>query len=266
MIIGWFTMKNKKLICGSCLLLIAILCLSTSVSANIPLTPPEFELLVPDTGLIGETQLLLDQFVKSASLCGIKITPVYTTWDDVINSLFTGDYELIYFIGLSFSGDDTIEKIRSTLSYLFIDNFFLNYYNQDLIDKTHLMDTLYLDGYENEAIEVFHEIEFILYRDQPIVSICHAFKEDTGGRATRLLIINCDIAYDPVIRNVLSMVIDRELYVDLYGVTTTYDYYPISHLFGWSQYHDTTLPEIEYSIGQAVSTIVHGGYLPAGTK
>jgi len=259
-------MKNKKLICGSCLLLIAILFLATSVSAIQPMSPPEFELLVPYSGLTEDTQLLVDQFVKSASLCGIQITPVYTTWENVIELLFAGDYELIYFVGLGGSGGDTFEAINSLLRFHFVDNFFWNYYNQDLIDKIELMYTLYLDGYENEAIEVFHGIELIIYEDQPVIPICYAYQEDIGRLSTRLLCINCDIVYDPVIRNVLSLVIDRELYVDLYGATSPLTQYPISHIFGWSQYHDSTLPEIDYSIGQAVSTIVHGGYIPARTK
>lgn len=193
----------------------------------------EFDLLVADSGLIEDTQLLVDQLVKSASLCGIKITPVYTTLIDAITLLFAGDYDLIYFIGLSSSGSDTLETINSLLRFYFVDYFFCwNYYNQDLIDKIKLMYTLNLDGYENEAVEVFHEIELIIYEDQPFIPICHEFREDVGGMYTRLLAINCDIVYDSIIRNVLSLVIDRELYVELYGATIPYYTFPISHLFG----------------------------------
>ena len=68
---------------------------------------------------------------------------------------------------------------------------------------------------------------------------------------------------DATIRVALSFLIDRISYADLYGAALGIDIYPISHLFEWSIYHDTSLPTIKHSIGKAVSTLAKGGYLPA---
>ena len=261
-------MKNKLLICGSCILLIALIGLSTNVSALKPMTLPEIEMIVPDTGLIGDCQLLVDQLVVDAAKCGIKINPVYITWGETINRLIAGDFEMIYFIGLSMNPDDTLDNIIETLYFLFVWYDWWNYYNAELFDKIYEMYVLNFNGFFDEALEVFHEIELILYEEQIVIPLAYRYYEN-GNLYTRYLFMNSyetGPLADTAIRVALSHLIDRTLYAQLYGETVLTDTNAMSHVFEWSQYHDTTLPDIPYSIGKAVTTVVHAGYLPASAK
>ena len=249
-------------------MLIALIGLSSNVSAIQPMTPPEIEMIVPFSGLIGDCQLLVDQFVEDAALCGIKIIPAYMSWYDGINKLLAGDFDMFYFIGLIGSADDTFDEIYGILSFLFLGYDFWHYYNPDLVNKINLMNDKYLNGFEDEAIDIFHEIELILYEDQPFIPICYQLR-DPSQRYTRYLFMNCDATgplADVAIRVALSYLIDRALYAQLYGEALLQDTVAINHLFEWSQYHDTSLPDIDYSIGKATKTIVLGGYLPAITN
>jgi ABC-type transport system substrate-binding protein len=258
-------MKNKKLVCGSCLLLIALIGLSFNVSAIKPMEPPEIELLVPTTGLIGDMQIVVDEFVRDAALCGIKINPVYMTWGEAILRLVYGDFEIFHFAGLQGPWEDTFTYIYETLCFHFVWYDYWYYTSPEFIEMIELMYTLYLGGLIDEAIEVFHEIELILYEDQPFAPICYRLYED-GRMYTRYLFINCEETgplADVTIRVALSILIDRTSYADLYGTALGTDIFEISHLFEWSQYHDTSLPSIKHSIGKAVSTLTKGGYLPA---
>ncbi len=261
-------MKNKILICGSCILLIALIGLSSNVSALKPMTLPEIEMIVPDTGLIGDCQLLVDQLVEDAAKCGIKIIPDYTTWGDGVNRMLAGDFEMFYFIGLSMPPADTLDNIIETLYFLFVWYDFWNYYNAELFDKIYDMYVLNFNGFLDEALVVFHEIELILYEEQIAIPISYYY-QDTGNHYTRYLFMNCDEngpLADSAIRVALSHLIDRTLYAQIYGDAVVYDPIALSHIFEWSQYHDTTLPDIPYSIGKAVKTVVHAGYLPANAK
>ncbi|NPD89740.1 MAG: hypothetical protein HGN29_13595 [Asgard group archaeon] len=246
-------------------MLITIICISLNVSAVKPISPPEIELLVPDTGIVGDTQRIVDEFIRDAALCGIKIVPTYTTWGDAINRMLAGDFDILHFAGLVGAFEDSFTYIYETLCFHFVWNDFWNYTSMEFIDKIELMYSLYLGGFIDDAIEIFHEIELVIYEDQPFAPICYELRDD-GQIYTRYLFINCDEAGplgDATIRVALSYLIDRVLYIELYG-----DYsigYPIAidHLFEWSQYHDTSLPAIKHSIGKAASTLAKGGYLPA---
>jgi ABC-type transport system substrate-binding protein len=258
-------MKNKKLVCGSCLLLIAIICLSVNVSAVKPMVPPELELIVPYTGLVGDMQIVVDEFVSDAALCGIKITPVYMPWSDAVMRLVYGDFEIFHFAGLVGAFEDTFTYIYETLCFHFVWYDYWNFTSTELIDTINSMYSLYLGGFLDEAIEIFHEIELLMYLEQPFAPISYNLR-DNGQIYTRYLFINCDETGplgDVTIRKALSYLIDRIVYADLYGAAIGSDVYPLSHLFEWSQYHDTSLPTIKHSIGKAVSTLAKGGYLPA---
>jgi ABC-type transport system substrate-binding protein len=261
-------MNHKKLLYGSCILLIALIGLSFNVSAIQPMTPPVIEMIVPYTGLIGDCQLLVDQLIDDAALCGIKIIPDYMPWIDGLMKLFAGDFDMFYFIGLSGSPDDTMQNIYETLCFHFVWYDYWQYYNPDLVNKIELMYDKYLNGYMEDAIEIFHEIEWIIYQEQPFVTISYNL-QITGNLYTRHLFMNCNASgplADPAIRVALSYLIDRDLYGQLYGEAIGQDVTAISHLFEWSQYHDTSLPDFTYSIGKATKTIVHAGYLPAKAK
>ena len=64
----------------------------------------------------------------------------------------------------------------------------------------------------------------------------------------------------------LTHLIDKELYVERFSIYYNVDYPVCSHLFEWSQYHDETLPSIEFSIGKAASTLAKAGYRPCHVK
>jgi ABC-type transport system substrate-binding protein len=106
---------------------------------------------------------------------------------------------------------------------------------------------------------LFHEIEWILYEEQPIGAVAIDETNMPDQFNLRMVMMNSvdSPLADRTIRKTLSYLIEREMYNELLGHS-----YAVSHMFEWTEFHDSTLPIIPYSIGKATSTLAKGGYRP----
>lgn len=211
--------------------------------------------------------MILDQLTEDAARCGIKLNIELISYYDIIPKLFAGDYDLIMFITLAWYQPASFDTIFFYLDYYYGDSNLWNYHNEVLKTKIQEMKDFYYNGFEAEAIEVFHEIELIIYEEQPSLALCYHL--DTMLIHTHQIIVNSHLdrpGKDIAIRKASTFLIDRELYTSAIQTSSIYTIYQTSHLFGWSQYHDTTLPEIDHSIGKATSTLAHAGFKPRAIK
>ncbi|NHJ31306.1 MAG: hypothetical protein FK732_00445 [Asgard group archaeon] len=260
-------MRRKKFLAISLFIFVFVLMPVTIANAVQPPLPPEMTILVSDARYTPETALVLDQLAEDAALCGIKLNFEIMGFYDIVMRMYSNDFDLVMFITLATLQPDSFDSIFFLLDFYFGDYNIWNYHNDILKAKIQEMKDFYYNGFEVEAIEVFHEIELIIYEDQPSIAICYHL--DALLFYTHQIIVNnhpdrpgSNIA----IRKALSFLIDREFYTSTFQTFYTYTVYQTSHLFAWTQYHDDTLPEIAHSIGKAASTLAKAGFRPRALK
>ena len=255
---------KKKYLCGFTLVVFILLIAPFTISANQPPMPPEIELLVSLPRYTPDTELIIIQLTDSAAKCGIKLNVVLMDYIDIVYKIWFNDFEAAMFLTAAWSQPDCFETIIWLLIFYFGSSSFIQYFNPEIKEMISELEVLYSDGYIEEAIELFHQIEYLIYEGQYYPTIGYHF--DSSLIHTHEIIINNNVIIDPVIRKALSFLIDRDLYITQMQTTYSYTLYPTSHLFGWSQYHDSTLPDIPYSIGKATSTLAKAGYRPCRIK
>ena len=254
---------KKQQLCGLLILSVLIIVTPFSVSATQPPLPPEIEVLVSAQGYTPETELIIEQLTSSASLCGIKLNMIIMDYYDLIYKILYNDFEAVLFITAAWYQPDSFETIIWLLNFYFGSSSYLYYYNPEIKAKIDQLQALYYGGYLDESITLFHEIELMIYEGQYYPAIGYHY--DSYLIHTHLLLINNAIVgpfSDIAIRFALSYLIDRELFISQMQTRYPYELVQTSHLFGWSQYHDLSLPEITYSIGKATSTLATAGYRP----
>lgn len=256
-------MRRKNILAISLFVFVfAFLPISVANAVQPPL-PPEITIVVSDSRYSSDTALIFDQLGHDAALCGIKLNFEIESFYDCVMRIFSGDYDIIMFVTLATMQPDSFDSIFYLLDFYYGETNWWNYHNELLVTKIQEMKDFYYNGFEAEATEIFHEIELIIYEDQPSLAICYHL--DAMLIQTHQLIVNNHPdrpGNDIAIRKALSFLIDREFYTSAMQTLYTYTIYQTSHLFGWSQYHDDTLPEIEHSIGKAASTLAKAGFRP----
>lgn len=260
-------MRKRKILAISLYIFVFAFMPITIANAVQPPLPPEITILVSDSRYTPETALIFDQLTEDAALCGIKLNIEIKSFYDIVMSMYTNDFDLVMFITVATLQPDSFDSVFFLLDFYYGEYNFWNYHNELLKTKIQEMQDFYYTGYEAEAIEVFHEIELIIYEDQPSIAMCYHL--DAAVIQTHQIIINNHPdrpGNNIAIRKALSFLIDREFYTSAIQTLNTYTHYQTSHLFGWTQYHDNTLPEIDHSIGKATSTLAKAGFRPRAIK
>ena len=256
---------KKKNFCGLIFLFALLLLTPFAISAEQPPLPPEIDLAVYADRYTEDTALIIDQIVEDASLCGIKLNVQIIDYEDYAYIITSGDFEMLMFVNVAVNIPVSLDTIIFLLEFYFGDSNLWGYYNPEIKAKINEMELLYLDGFYEEAIDVFHEIELLIYEAQYYPAIGYHFSE-TSVHIHLILINNQNNLFDIAVRNALSFLIDREYYIPLMQTIYSYTIFQTSHLFGWSQYHDTSLPDIPHSISKAKSTLANAGYRPCRLK
>ncbi|MHA1303340.1 MAG: hypothetical protein ACTSQE_08415 [Candidatus Heimdallarchaeaceae archaeon] len=257
--------KGLIRLCG--LLILLVFVPSVASGYRRPL-PPEIEVLIADSYYTGRNMsIAYEQIEADAAKCGIRLNLVVLDFYSVAEKvLYTQDYDMVMFIGLVGLYNDTWSGIISILDFL---DQALVHNNQKFSDDIVLLRSLYYDGAcDEELIPIFHEIEAILYEEQFFPTFFW-FKREINGYVQHYsfhYIINCDRIQDKAVRQALVYLSDVDLIADLYTESDGVEVFLSSHLFAYSQYHDTTLPDYYYSIGKAKSTLAQAGYRPAHIK
>ena len=256
-------MRKKNVLAISLFVFVFTFLPISVVNAIQPPLPPEFTVYVSDSRYSLETALILEQLATDAAKCGIRLNFEIKSFLDCVMAMYNNEYDMVMFITLATMLPDSIDSILYLIDFYFGEFNLWNYHNDLLTIKIQEMKDYYYNGFEIEAIEVFHEIEAIIFEDQPSIAV--GIHVDDIIIHTHQLIINNDLnrpGYNIAIRKALSFLIDREFFVSQMQTLYTYSLYQTSHLFGWSQYHDDTLPEFEHSIGKAASTLAKAGFRP----
>ncbi|MHA1866353.1 MAG: hypothetical protein ACTSVB_03785 [Candidatus Heimdallarchaeaceae archaeon] len=257
--------KQIAKICG--LLLILVFISSTTSAARRPL-PPEIEVLIADSYYTGRNlYLAFDQIERDAAKCGIRLNLVVQEFYTVATRIFAGDYEAVLYIGLVGSYSDTWDSILETLLFL-KDILYTN--NEEFSSLIEELWSLYnSEASDNELLPIFHEFEFLLYDELYIPTFFWYIRETEENRQdlyTFHYIFNCEKIQDKAVRKALMYLTDLDLIIDVIGNHIEFEIHPSSHLFAYSSYHDTSLPDYYYNIGKATSILAHAGYRPAHIK
>ena len=188
-------------------------------------------------------------------------------WLVIKQDLFKEIQTMVMFITIAWELPDSFETIIWLLNFYFAGTSYLNYQNPEIMLKIQDLTDYYDNGYLEDAIQVFHEIESLIFTGQHYPTV--GYHLDSDLIHTHLLIMNNNVVsplQDTAIRKALSFLIDRDHYITQMQTTYTHTLYQTSHLFGWSQYHDTSLPDIPHSISNAKSTLAKAGYRPCRIK
>jgi len=202
-----------------------------------------------------QEKLFEDAFAEALEY-GIKFTLRLEANIDAI--LASGDYDLVNYYRPRMPGD-SFEALLFTLNDMFVDGL-IQHHCVQLVRKILKLQRVYdrymiAEGEQKDCLEAmfldeFHIIEYILYENQLVFNYCYFPPPEAPFIfVDKMSVINS--AKDHVfsnrhIRLGIAKVFDRDFVyemvqvaLDLFGLEATSSY----HLFGWSQFHDTSLPE-----------------------
>jgi len=211
--------------------------------------------------------IAFEQIERDAAKCGIRLNLVVKDFYTVVTRIFAGDYDAVLYIGLVSPYSDTWDDILQTLFFL-KDILYTN--NEEFGLLIEELWRLYNDGAsDDELLPIFHEIEFLLYDELYFPTFFWYISEtEEYGPELRTFhyIFNCERIQDKAVRKALMYLTDLDLIIDVMEQNIEFEIHPSSHLFAYSTYHDTSLPDYYYNIGKATSILAQAGYRPAHIK
>ncbi|MGC9778527.1 MAG: hypothetical protein HZR80_04735 [Candidatus Heimdallarchaeota archaeon] len=201
-----------------------------------------------------QEQLFEDTFGQALEL-GIKFT--LRPEEDIDGILASGNYDIVNYYRPRMPGDD-FEILLFTLEDMFVDGLIQHrcVKLERKIVKLHRIYDNYIvaegeikDYLEAKFISEFHKIEKILYEKQLIFDYCYFPPlEAPMIFVDKMSVINSakgNVFSNNHLRLEISRIFDRvfvtlivQTALDLFGFEATL----CIHLFGWSQYHDVSLP------------------------
>ena len=207
---------------------------------------------------------LWENYAIEAAEYGIQVNLLYISDNEAWYRFYTGNYDIIDFPRISSYYGDTFAHIIGTLEfYLFSGYFRYSFkkvdklvndvikiralYNEYLLAAPEDQDVLF-----NDILDKFHDIEELLYESQ-IFEVNGHCVVDLGFykiQYTDFVWFNSlpgKILNNEDVRLTLSYLMDREQIAYIYSQIPypyPFEYITTCHLFGWSQYHDTSLPEV----------------------
>ncbi len=202
-----------------------------------------------------QVQLFEVAFAKALDL-GIKFT--LRAEENIDAVLASGEYDIVNYYRPRIPGDN-FELLLFTLEDMFVDGLIQHRCTQlerKIIKLQRIYDNYFVavgekkDQLEQKFLDEFHKIEKILYEKQLIFDYCYFPPPEAPLIfVDKMSVINSAKGYafsNNHLRLEIARVFDRDFVceivqaaLDLFGLQSTQSY----HLFGWSQYHDTSLPE-----------------------
>jgi hypothetical protein len=203
-----------------------------------------------------QEQLFEDAFAQALEY-GVKFTLRPETDIDAV--LASGDYDLVNYYRPRMPGDN-FELILFTLNDMFLDGGLIKHECvqlekhimklQRIFDRFVIAEDAQKDFLEDLFLKEFHKIEWILYENQLVFDYCYFPPPEAPFIfVDKMSVINSakgHVFSNRHIRLGIAKVFNRDFVyeivqvaLDVFGLTAT----PSYHLFGWSQYHDTSLPE-----------------------
>lgn len=202
-----------------------------------------------------QVQLFEEAFAEALEY-GIKFT--LRAEEDINAILASGDYDIVNHYRPRMPGD-TFENILYTLEDMFLDGLIQHRCTQ-LERKIVKLQRIY-DDYvvaegeekvqlETKFIDTFHKIEWVLFEKQLIYNYCYFPPPEMPTIfSDKMSVINSakgHVFSNNHLRIAMANVFDRDFVFEIvYVALSFFGLEPIQsyHLFGWSQYHDASLPE-----------------------
>jgi len=201
-----------------------------------------------------EVQVVVDEIIESAESLGLRINPIYVDWNTFMFSLmFSSSWNLAYGGYLNTPYPDTIFSLAygvMGMSYYFTKHDDAKFaaaatklwigLNEAPETPPEEMNTLIED-----MIDSFHDAEERLWEKQIIITLAE-FINSAGMIKSDVLTPNCKAGHvfaDETLRLAFSAAINRNVVLDYHASMGMYTAYEAYHLYGWSQFHDTSLPE-----------------------
>ncbi|HUT82775.1 MAG TPA: hypothetical protein VMZ29_16385 [Candidatus Bathyarchaeia archaeon] len=202
-----------------------------------------------------QVQLFEEAFAEALEL-GIKFT--LRPEADIDAILASGDYDIVNYYRPRMPGDD-FEMLLFTLEDMFLDGLIHHrclQLERKIINLQRIYDNYVVsegekrDHFEGKFLDLFHTIEKILYEKQLIFDYCYFPPPEAPMIfCDKMSVINSakgHVFSNNHLRLEIAKVFDRDFVYEivqaalvLFGLEATQSY----HLFGWSQYHDMSLPE-----------------------
>ncbi|MCK5045153.1 MAG: hypothetical protein KAJ76_03145 [Candidatus Heimdallarchaeota archaeon] len=202
-----------------------------------------------------QVQLFEVAFAKALEL-GIKFT--LRPEENIDAVLASGDYDIVNYYRPRMPGDN-FELILFTLEDMFVDGL-IHHRCAQLERKIIKLQRIYesysvavgekKDQLEQKFLDEFNKIEKILYEKQLVFDYCFFPPPEAPVIfVDKMSVINSakgNVFSNNHLRLEIAKVFDRDFVceivqaaLDLFGLQSSQSY----HLFGWSQHHDTSLPE-----------------------
>ncbi|MHA1170950.1 MAG: hypothetical protein ACTSQ3_02575 [Candidatus Heimdallarchaeota archaeon] len=203
-----------------------------------------------------QVQLFEDAFSKALEL-GIKFT-LRPEAENIDAILASGDYDIVNYYCPRMPGDN-FELLLFTLENMFVDGLIQHRCTQlerKIIKLQRIYDNYIIaegeksDQLEQKFLDEFHKIERILYKKQLVFDYCYFPPPEAPMIfVDKMSVINSakgHVFSNNHLRLEIAKVFDRDFVYEIVqaalvflGLEATQSY----HLFGWSQYHDISLPE-----------------------
>jgi hypothetical protein len=259
-------MDRKKKMCGIAFIILFSFSLVAVINPTKAMVEVDFYIVVLREEYPEINELIIklyDDYVAAVAEYGIQVNLIYPSVDEAWFRFFTGNYDIIDFPVLASDYEDSFESIIGTLEFYLFSGFFRYGFKKvdklvDAVIKIRSLHDEYLlaepedqEVLFNDMLDKFHDIEELLYESQ-IFEVNGYFIMDFG--AYKMLYSICvwfnsepgNVMNNEDVRLPLSYLMDREqiAYINSLLPYPLEDITPTCHIFSWSQYHDTSLPDV----------------------
>jgi hypothetical protein len=206
-----------------------------------------------------EKQFVIDEMITKTESLGLVVNPIYVTFNEwIFYAHGSHDYDLLYGPYMTIPKDMDIffiafieyiltiavlsydNKIYSNTGKLF-DMYFEAMMNPDVVDEEFI----------NDMVDKFHDNQE-RYWEKQYYSVFVQFEtpySDEWGQVpsmrTDTINYNCEpgrVFADTDLRLQLNSIIDRTVFLNYYAQYTSYSVYEVHHLYQFSPFHDSSLP------------------------
>jgi len=199
-----------------------------------------------------ERQPIVDELIFKAESLGLTVNPIYMSWGDWYYATHYSDWWDLSYGGIlvSWRNDDIsfLSHCIMGMDYYLLrhDDVKLHDLAWDLWNMRLMLESdpdVDITDLSDDMIDKFHDAEERLWEKQ----YTFTFLQYIDGLAVRseIAMPNCKagrVFADENLRLTYSSIIDRNIFFDYYQTHYQFPVYVLYHLYQWSSFHDTTLP------------------------
>ena len=248
-------LKRKKI---TIVILILLLPLATIIATNAD-EPTEIDMIIwlerP------EKQVVVDEIIFKVESLGLSVNPIYLSFEEwvVYGQGQNNDWDLLYGPPMALPRDAGIFDLA--FISVILNYYALNHNDAKILNSVDKLWGMFWDAIEypdvvdedfiNDMVDKFQDIEERLWEKQyfaVFVQYETPFSDEWGpipAIKTDTMTFNCLPGFvfeDTDLRLQLMSNIDLTVFLDYHSTYNPYPVYEVHHLFQWSTFHDTSLP------------------------